>query len=535
MPGMIVAPQSKAVEIGAHVLARGGNAIDAAVTTALAQGVLDPQMCGIGGFGSCTIFWARGAVRETIAFPARAGTRVTAEMWRDSVMEEYRDGYGYRVRGYLNDVGYHAIAVPGTLAGLSTALSRYGTRSWADCVEPAIRLARDGYPLTPKTAARFAAPPVAGKPHPMARATHTPAAREIFTRDGHFPFHEGDRFVQTDYAETLERLATSGVEDFYRGGIACAMVTDIGRHGGFVTAEDLGTYAPRIGTPLVGTYRGYTVLTDPPPSGGMTLLEMLNIVEGYNLSTYGFNGADYIDLLARTMQWAYRDWANHLADPEFAAIPTQHLTSKEYAEEARRAIDRGEKFIVPRWRADEQGTTHISVVDQWHNAVALTHSLGDSSGVVTDGLGFQYNNAMKCFNPIPGHPNSIAPGKARVSGLSPTIIMKDNKPLLVVGAPGGTRITTAVFQTILNLLDFGMSATEAVSAPRIDCQGATIDVEARIPESVCAGLRSRGHAVEQGFAAYWTYPLVHVIRLDSATGVLDGGADPRGEGMALTV
>ena len=189
---------------------------------------------------------------------------------------------------------------------------------------------------------------------------------------------------------------------------------------------------------------------------------------------------------------------------------------------------------MPRAPA-ETGTTHLSVVDRWGNAVALTHSLGSASGVVTDGLGFQYNNCMYCFNPVPGHVNSIAPGKARVSGITPTIIMKDGKPVMVVGAPGGTRITTGVFQTILGVLDFGMSATEAVSAPRFDCQGSIVDVEARIPERVCAGLRRRGHGVEKTPAAYWGWPLVHAICIDPATGALEGGADPRGEGMALAV
>jgi len=235
------------------------------------------------------------------------------------------------------------------------------------------------------------------------------------------------------------------------------------------------------------------------------------------------------------MQWAYRDWANHLADPEFADVPVDRLTSKARAEEVRRAIDRGERFTVPRWRANETGTTHLSVVDQWGNAVALTHSLGSSAGVVTDGLGFQYNNCMNCFNPVPGHPNAIAPGKARVTGLTPTIVLKDNTPVLVLGAPGGTRITTGVFQTILNVLDFGMTATEAVSAPRFDCQGPIIDVEARISERACAGLRRRGHEVQKTPAAYWGFPLVHAIRVDPGSGALDGGADPRGEGMALLV
>ncbi|MDB5074568.1 MAG: Gamma-glutamyltransferase, partial [Chloroflexi bacterium] len=290
MPGMIVAPQSKAVEIGAQVLEQGGNAIDAAVTTAFAQGVLDPQNCGLGGFGSMTIYWAKTGLHETISFHGRAGSRVTADMWQKAVVEEYRDGYGYRVRDYLNDVGYHSITAPGTVAGLSTALSRYGTRSWSDCIGPAVSLARNGFPLSPRDAARFAGPPVAGKPHHMSRATHTPAARAIFTRDGHFPLLEGQLLIQTDYARTLERLAECGADDFYRGGLARAMVADIDRHGGFVTLEDLDAYVPRLRQPLVGTYRGYTVVTDPPPSGGMTLLEMLNIVEGYPLSNMAFNG-----------------------------------------------------------------------------------------------------------------------------------------------------------------------------------------------------------------------------------------------------
>ncbi len=533
MPAMIVAPQATAVEIGVAVLEQGGNAVDAAVTTAFAQGVLDPFNCGVAGFGECTIYWAQTGQVESISFHGRAGSRASESMWQDLILEEYREGYGYRLRDFLNDVGYLSITTPSTVAGLAALLDAYGTRSWAECIAPAIPLARDGFPLTPKAAATFFAAPAPGYPHPMMRATATPGARAIFTRDGHAPWRAGELFVQTDYARTLERLASHGPDDFYHGELAGAMATDLGRHGAFVTLEDLGSYRPRNGSPLLGSYRGYTVVTAPPPSGGMTLLEMLNIVEGYELSAMTFNGEEYIDLLARTMQWAYRDWADYLADPEFAEVPVERLTSKEYAQEARRAIDRGETFSVPRWRPKETGTTHLSVIDRWGNAVALTHSLGSAAGVVTDGLGFQYNNCMNCFNPVPGHPNSIAPGKARVTGMTPTIIMKGDKAVLVLGAPGGTRITTGVFQTILNVLDFGMTATEAVSAPRFDCQGPIIDVEARIAERVCEGLRRRGHGVLKTPAAYWEFPLVHAIAVDPRTGALDGGADPRGEGMAL--
>src|SRR5437764_2738377 len=234
MAGMIVAPQAAAVEIGASVLEQGGTAVDAAVTTAVAQGVLDPLNCGAGGFGSLTLYWAQTGQCETISFHGRAGSRVTDDMWQDMIVEEYRDGYGYHLRDFLNDVGYHSITVPGTVAGLSAALATYGTRSWADCVAPAIPLARDGYPLTPRAAARFYAPPAAGHPHPMARATHTPGARAIFTRDGHVPWMEGEVFVQADYARTLECLAGRGPEEFYRGDLAPAMAADIGRHGRFI-------------------------------------------------------------------------------------------------------------------------------------------------------------------------------------------------------------------------------------------------------------------------------------------------------------
>ncbi len=534
MQSMIVAPQAQAVEIGAAVLASGGNAIDAAVTTAFAQGVLDPQMCGVGGFGSATVRLADGAL-HTVAFHGRAGVRATPTMWQELVLGEYRDGYGFHLQDYLNDVGYQSITTPGTIAGLAQLLEQFGTRSWAACIAPAVPLAREGYRLTPKGASRFHRPKVANHPHTMMRASHTPGAQAIFTRDGHYPWHEGERFVQADYATTLERLAANGPAEFYTGATAQAMAADFARHGGFTTAEDLANYSARQLAPLVGTYRGYTVVTDPPPSGGLTLLAMLNVVEGYDLRSLGHNSAAYIDLLARTMQWAYRDWATVLGDPEFSAVPVERLASKEYAAAARAALDGGARFEVPRWRADEQGTTHISVLDQWGNAVSLTHSLGASSGVVTSGLGFQYNNCMNCFDPLPGHANSIAPGKARLSGLAPTILLKDGAPAVVIGAPGGTRITTGVFQSILNIVDFGMRATEAVSAPRFDAQGSIIDIEARIAETVCAELRAMGHPVERLPIPWWRGPLVHAIVRDPQTGQLDGGADPRGEGMALLV
>ena len=532
---MIVAPQPRAVDVGAQVLARGGNAVDAAVTAAWAQCVLDPQNCGIGGFGSALIYWAATDTTEVVSFHARAGQRATADMWQSLLLEEYRDGYGYYIRDWLNDVGYQSIATPGTPLGLHTLHQRWGTLPWADTLAPAIQFAREGFVLSARAAGRWTRPQLPLRPHQMMRATHTPGVRAIFTRDQVHPWGEGQRLVQSDYAATLERVAQHGPPEFYHGATAYAMSDDMARNGGLFTAADLAGYRIRTPEPVVGTYRGYTIVSDPPPSGGMTLIQLLNLMEGYDVGAMQVNSPDYIDLVARAMQWAYRDWALFLGDPEYAEIPVARLTDKAYAAAGRAALDRGERFTVPRWRADEQGTTHVSVVDNAGNAVAMTHSLGASSGVVTTGLGFQYNNCMNCFDPIPGHVNSIAPGKARISGLAPTLVFKDGALVYNLGAPGGTRITTGVFQTLLNLLDFGMSPVEAVSLPRFDSQSHVIDVEARFSDAVCDELRRRGHAVERTVAAYWSAPQVHVIERNPTNGKLRGGADPRADGMALEV
>jgi gamma-glutamyltranspeptidase/glutathione hydrolase len=316
--------------------------------------------------------------------------------------------------------------------------------------------------------------------------------------------------------------------------MARRMIDDLAANGSFVTAQDLADYQMRAGGEVVGTYRDYKVVSVPAPHGGPTLIEMLNILEGYDLAGMDHNSADYIYLVSMAMKAAFADRNPTFGDPAFVDVPVGWMTNKERAQYWRERIDSGQPIEVSFTPVGAPDTTHVSVVDGAGNCVALTHSLGASSGVITPGMGFMYNNSMINFHPYAGHPNSIAPGKGRTTGMTPTIVYKNDKPVLVIGAPGATKIITSVAQVILNVLDFGMSAAEAVLAPRFDCQTNAIRCQARIPEYVCAEIRRR-HPIERFAAGHGNLALVHAIRIDPATGRLDGGADTGSDGMALSV
>jgi gamma-glutamyltranspeptidase/glutathione hydrolase len=286
--------------------------------------------------------------------------------------------------------------------------------------------------------------------------------------------------------------------------------------------------------PVRGTYRDYTVVSSPAPHGGPTLLAMLNILEGYDLASLGHNSPDYIYLVAMAMKAAFADRNPYLGDPLHVDVPVERMISKERAAFWRGQIDAGKPIVVDFAPAGSRDTTHVTVVDRQGNCVALTHSLGSSSGVITPGLGFMYNDSMINFHPFAGHPNSIAPRKGRTTGMTPTIVYKGEKPVLVLGAPGATRIITSVLQVILNVLDLGMNVSEAVWAPRFDCQGERIRCQARIPEYICAQVRKR-HACERMAVSHGGLGLVHAIGIDPVTGKRTGGADTGSGGMALEV
>jgi len=537
MPAMIVAPEPTAAEEGAKVLARGGNAVDAAVVCALTQGIVNPHNAGVGGYSLLTMFRA-GAVGGpfvSLDAPALAGSLTSAGMWEDRVIGPNPDGWGYFLRGKVNAMGYTSVCAPGSVRAWSAMLERWGTLSWAEAIEPAACIAEEGFMVRERLAAGWREH--ARHPEdcaPIDQITSHAEARRIYLRPDGEPYGAGQVLRNPDYARTLRRLAASGADDLYCGALAREIGDDLAAHGSFVTARDLAEYRMRDAAPVVGHYRGYTVATSSAPHGGPTLMAILNILETMDLRSMAHNGPEYIYCVSMAMKAAFADRNPFLGDPEFVDVPQEWMVSKERAAEWRAHIAAGKRIRVSFVPGESPDTTHVTVVDHQGNAVALTHSLGMGSGVITPGLGFMYNNSMVNYHPFAGHPNSIAPRKSRTTGMSPTIIAKDGRPILAIGAPGATRIITSVAQVIVNVLDFGMSVVEAVSAPRFHCQGDVIRCQGRIPEYVCAQVRAQ-HPIEVMPQSHGGLALVEAIAIDSATGHLSGAADTGSDGMALPV
>lgn len=548
MHGMIAALQPQAVEEGAKVLMRGGNAIDAAVTCAFVQGILDPQMCGLGGYALLNLHLANGSPSPTGALglavqnqsiaidgPALAGSKVSADMWEDRVLGPNPDGWGYFLKDKVNDAGYTSICTPGWVKTMATILERWGTISWAQALEPAAQIADEGFVVTERLAVRW----LQKSKYPEACSlldyiNVNPEAQRIYLKPNGATYEMGERLRNPDYAATLRHLGKHGPADFYTGELAERMIADLSANGSYVTAEDLANYKLREAMRVTGTYRGYGVVSTTAPHGGPTLIAILNILEGYDLAALGHNSPAYIYLVSMAMKAAFADRNQTMADPEFNAVPVEWMISKERAAFWRDHINAGKPIDASFMPTGTPDTTHVSVVDSQGNCVALTHSLGASSGVITPGLGFMYNNSMINFHPLAGHPNSIGPSKGRTTGMCPTIVTKDDKPVLVLGSPGATRIITSNLQVILNALDFGMSMTEAVHAPRFDCQVADIRCHASIPEYVCAEVRKR-HPISRMPQTHGGLALVSAIAIDPGTGRLSGASDTGSDGMALLV
>ncbi len=518
---MVTAPQPLAVDAGVKVLADGGNAVDAAVAAAFVQMVTTPRSCGVGGFG---MMYIHTPETDTILdFHGKAGARVRPDMWEHEIVRENTTGYGYTLQGQVNEVGYRSVTTPGTVAGLHKAQTDFGTMPWREVLQPGIAVASRGYEVTRATAAAWKRVP-APETTPWITVAASP--------------HEGggELIANPDMARTFSVLAEGGAEVFYRGDIAGTIAEDMERGGGFVALEDLNRYEVTVTSPLVSQYREFAVASNQPPGGGLTILQTLRILEGYNLSDMAHHSAEYVYTVSMAMKAAWADRASLIGDPAFVDVPVEDLLCDERAASWRRRIDAREEITIPRWHPQEPPcTTHISVVDPWRNVVGLTHSLGSGSDVITPGLGFMYNNCMNCFNPLPGQANSIEPGKSRTTGMAPTLVKAGDQPFFTVGAPGGTRIVTGILHAILNVIDHGMSATEAIAAPRFDCQSDVIVAHSRIAPSVCEGVRAMGHEVQSLLDGYGGIASVHGIILDPDTGTLDGGADPGSPGMAMAV
>jgi gamma-glutamyltranspeptidase / glutathione hydrolase len=467
--GMVVSSQHLASQVGAAILRQGGNAVDAAVAVGYALAVTHPCCGNLGGGGFMTIHFADGK-NTFINFREKAPLAARADMFLDA------GGKAVSSRS-LN--GYLAVGVPGTVMGLETARQKYGTLPMTTLIAPAIKLAEEGFVLT------------RGDVDVLADGTkefrNQPNVAAIFLNHGE-PFAPGDRLIQKDLAATLRAISSGGTDAFYHGAMPVAVSAASRAHGGLLTAEDFAAYTATESSPISCAYRGYTIVSAPPPSsGGITLCEMLQVLEGYPLKAMGFHSSSAVHVMTEAMRHAYRDRNTYLGDPAFIDNPTARLLSAQHAQSIRAAIqpDRATPSSALKGlaAADEHATTtHYSVVDHLGNAVSVTYTINDSFGakVIAGNTGFFLNDEMDDFTAKPGVPNvfglvqgsanAVAPGKRPLSSMTPTLVFKDNKPVLVVGTPGGSRIITTVLEVIVNFIDHGMSLQEAVDAPRIHHQ-----------------------------------------------------------------
>lgn len=530
----IVAPQPEAVEAGAAVLERGGNAIDAALACAFVQGVVDPQMSGVGGFGSMHVYMPGKGVHDILEFYARAPLKATPDMWVDKVQGESRDGFGYILDGNISDIGYLAVCTPGSLKGYETALRDYGTFDWADLIAPAIDYARNGFPIRNHMHWYWSKDQAGdGFANTQDKLRFSSTGRNVYFHEDGSLRNVGETLINREMADTLERVARSGGSDiFYHGEIAGQIAEDFAANGGLIGRDDLAQYTLSKVAPIWGEYRGHRIATTPPPGSGFPMLEILHILENFDLRSMQHSGTQHVRTLFEAMKRMTIDKDAHMGDPAYVDVPFEKLLSKEHAVSHAAAIMAGERADVRRMDASQRDTTHISVIDKHGNAVAMTHTLGSPSGAITAGLGFMYNGTMSRFNPFPGKPGSIAPGKRRPSSAAPTIVFKDDKPYIVVGAPGGSYIAPAVAQTLMNMIDFEMTALEAVAAPRIVGVSNTIDISNRIRRSVEKDLTAEGYDVARSSQTY-AFAAVHAIKIEN--GISKGAADPQRDGLALSV
>lgn len=532
--GTIVAAQPEAAEAGARVLMRGGNAVDAAIACALVQGVVDPLMTGIAGFGNLQVYMPGRGVHQNIDFHGRTPLAATPEMWADLIEGETRDGFGFLLKGRVNDLGYGSITTPGSLKAYAEALEHWGSWDWKDIVQPAIEECERGVTVKPHMHFFWTTSDTMGRAQPEERLAFSKTGRALFFRADGSVKRVGDTLHNPDMARVLRRIAEKGAEDFYTGEIAERIAADMERNGGLLRFEDLAAYRTTWTEPLRGTYRRWSFATNMPPGGGVQVAQMLNILEQFDLAALGHNTPEYIRVVAEAMKHATADKDAHVGDPAFYDVPLERLTGKAHAADCAAMIRRGEKRHVERFGARDESshTTHVAVVDEHGTCVTMTHSLGMPSGVISDGLGFMYNGCMAVFDPRPGRAGSIAPGKSRFSSLCPTIVFDDGEPHVVLGAPGGTQIAMGVTTVLLNVLDHGMSMVEAVSAPRFSATSNAIDVMNRIPRYVTEAVERMGYQVIRWPVGFGV-AAVHGIRIRN--GICDGGADPGHDGVALTV
>jgi gamma-glutamyltranspeptidase/glutathione hydrolase len=520
---MVVAMESIATDVGVGVLQQGANAVDAAVAVGFALAVTHPFAGNLGGGGYMLIRMADG--RATfIDFRERAPEKASRDM--------YLDAQGNLTRDSLE--GWRSSGVPGTVRGFEIAVNKYGKRTWAENLTPAIGLASKGFPVSYALSESLKGSRSLG---------HDAESTRIFQRNGAF-FDVGDTLVQADLARTLQRISAKGANEFYEGETATRLAEAMTTHGGLISLADLKSYKALERTPLEGTYRNYTVITAPPSSsGGIALLEMLGILEGTGYEKGGAGSASALHYQTEAMRRAYADRNEYVGDPDFVKVPIAGLLAPAYLAKLRATIDPERATPSADVRpgrpagSESMETTHYSVVDAEGNAVAVTYTLngGYGNGITVPGLGFLLNNEMddfaskpgtsNMFGLVQGETNAIQPGKRPLSSMTPTILLKDGTLFMTLGAPGGSRISTAVLQVILNVVDFGMNVQDAIDAPRIhhQWQPDKLSLERGISPDTVALLKSRGYDVDYSPGVV----LAQVAAIVSDGGWLQGGSDGR--------
>jgi len=542
---MVVSASPIASQVGKSILAKGGNAVDTAVATTLAISVVEPFAAGIGGGGFLLMYSGKTGEIKALDFRERAPLKATRNM--------YLDAQG-KVIPHASINGYLAVATPGTIAGMYELHRHYGKLPWKELVKPAIALAKNGYIIDDRLTWRS---PLAYQAREV-EILHNQAAKKIFTHNGHY-YQPGERLVQTDLAQTLTEISADP-QSFYTGKIARTIAQDMAKNGGLISLADLKAYKPIWRTPVCGNFHHAKICSMPlPSSGGVILLEILNIIGDTNLESWGWNHPNALHLITEAMKIAYCDRATYLGDPDFVKVPVQQLLSQAYAEKRRQEINpniakpaqeikpgltnfptRKLGQLPPQFSQESTETSNLNVVDSDHNAISLTFTvnLGFGAAVVTPRTGILLNNEMDDFAIAPGVPNAfklvgndanaIAPGKTPLSSMTPTIVTENNHLRLVVGAPGGSTIITQVLQIILNVLVYKMDVGAAVSVPRIHDQWLPDKLQVEkwgLDTLTLQDLQRRGHDIEE--TSPWGNANAIAVNAD---GTLSGAADPRGAG-----
>lgn len=522
--GVVAAANPEASKIGVEVMKKGGNAVDAAVATAFAISVFEPNASGIGGGGFMLIRMAKTGKTVVIDYREKAPAKATPDMF---VLDEN----GKVVNDEIT-VGGKASGVPGTVAGLLTALEKYGTMKRADVMAPAIKHAGEGIIVSKNLEGIIQ--------DNYEKLVKFDAASEVYLKDG-LPYEAGDRLVNKDLAATLTKISKEGKKAFYEGEIAKKIADEVQKQGGLMTVEDLKNYTIEEREPVVGKYRDYTIISCPPASsGGTHIVQLLNMVENYDLKAMGDNTPESWHIWAESMKQAFADRAEYMGDTAYVKVPLKGLTSKEYAKEVVKKIDlekAGKDIKIGDPSKYESGsTTHFSVMDKDGNMVAVTQTINYffGSGVVVPGTGIMMNNEMDDFVPQKNMKNSIEGGKRPLSSMSPTLVLDPkNRPLMTIGSPGATRIIPAVALTISNVIDHGMTLQEAINAPRIaQFQSGKLNAEGRMSFESYNRLQEMGHEINMRGTYDNYFGGVQGIMMDYDTKTLQGGADPRRDGQA---